>query len=189
MSDFAEAAKAGGKSMTFFGVIAIILGILSMMMPGLTGVSVIYLLGMIVLGAGIVRLIWAFQAGSLGRGLLMFAVGLLTLLARVRSAGPPAVRLRRPDRHAGFLLHPRRHRRVGCRDQAPPGEWLGLAVLGRNRFDLARPDDLAPVSAVRRVGHRHPAGHQAVFHRADHAHGRFGGTFDNQKVSKKNITI
>jgi len=28
-----------------------------------------------------VRLIWAFQAGSLGRGLLMFAIGLLTLLA------------------------------------------------------------------------------------------------------------
>ena len=80
MSDFAEAAKSGGKSMTFFGVIAIILGMLSMMMPGLTGVSVIYLLGMIVLVAGIVRLIWAFQAGSLGRGLLMFAVGLLTLL-------------------------------------------------------------------------------------------------------------
>ncbi len=81
MSDFAEGAKAGGKSMTFFGVIAIILGMLSMMMPGLTGVSVVYLLGMIVLVAGIVRLIWAFQAGSLGRGLLMFAIGLLTLLA------------------------------------------------------------------------------------------------------------
>ena len=81
MNELKEAAKAGGKSMTFFGVIAIILGILAMMMPGLTGVSVVYLLGVIVLVAGIVRLIWAFQAGSLGRGLLMFAVGLLTLLA------------------------------------------------------------------------------------------------------------
>ena len=81
MNDLQEAAKAGGKNMTFFGVIAIILGILSMMMPGLTGVSVVYLLGVIVLVAGIVRMIWAFQAGSLGRGLLMFAIGLLTLLA------------------------------------------------------------------------------------------------------------
>ena len=34
MNDFVKAAKAGGKSMTFFGVIAIILGILAMMMPG-----------------------------------------------------------------------------------------------------------------------------------------------------------
>jgi len=81
MNEFQEAAKAGGKSMTFFGVIAIILGILAMMMPGLTGVSVVYLLAGIVLVAGIVRMIWAFQAGSLGRGLLMFAIGLLTLLA------------------------------------------------------------------------------------------------------------
>jgi uncharacterized membrane protein HdeD (DUF308 family) len=81
MNELKEAAKAGGKSMTFFGVIAIILGMLAMMMPGLTGVSVVYLLGVIVLVAGIVRMIWALQAGSLGRGLLMFAIGLLTLLA------------------------------------------------------------------------------------------------------------
>ena len=80
MNELKEAAKAGGKSMTFFGVIAIILGILAMMMPGLTGVSVVYLLGVIVLVAGIMRMIWAFQAGGLGKGLLMFAIGLLTLL-------------------------------------------------------------------------------------------------------------
>jgi uncharacterized membrane protein HdeD (DUF308 family) len=81
MNDFADAARAGGKNMTFFGAIAIILGILSMMMPGLTGVSVVYLLGGIVLITGILRMIWAFQAGGLGKGLLMFAIGLLTLLA------------------------------------------------------------------------------------------------------------
>jgi uncharacterized membrane protein HdeD (DUF308 family) len=81
MSELTEAVRSGGKSMTFFGVIAIILGILAMMMPGLTGVSVVYLLGMIALVAGIVRMIWAFRAGGLGRGLLMFAIGFLTLLA------------------------------------------------------------------------------------------------------------
>ena len=81
MNELKEASKAGSKSMTFFGVIAIILGILAMMMPGLTGVSVVYLLGLIVLVAGIVRMIWAFQAGGLGKGLLKFAIALLTLLA------------------------------------------------------------------------------------------------------------
>jgi uncharacterized membrane protein HdeD (DUF308 family) len=81
MNALEKAAKAGGKNLTFLGIIAIILGILAMMMPGLTGVSVVYLLGVIVLAAGILRMIWAFQAGSLGRGLLMFAIGLLTLLA------------------------------------------------------------------------------------------------------------
>jgi uncharacterized membrane protein HdeD (DUF308 family) len=81
MNDFADAARAGGKNMTVFGVIAIILGILAMMMPGLTGVSVIYLLGGIVLIAGLLRMFWAFQASGLGKGLLLFAIGLLTLLA------------------------------------------------------------------------------------------------------------
>jgi len=81
MDESTDVARRGGINMTIFGVIAIILGILSMMMPGLTGVSVVYLLGVIVLVAGILRMIWAFQAGSLGRGLLMFAIGLLTLLA------------------------------------------------------------------------------------------------------------
>ena len=80
MNDLADAARAGGKNMTVFGVIAIILGVLAMMMPGLIGVSVVYLLGVIVLIAGIMRMIWAFQAGGLGKGLLMFAIGLLTLL-------------------------------------------------------------------------------------------------------------
>ena len=80
MNDLANAARAGGKNMTVFGVIAIILGIMAMMMPGLIGVSVVYLLGVIVLIAGILRMIWAFQAGGLGKGLLMFAIGLLTLL-------------------------------------------------------------------------------------------------------------
>ena len=37
MNELQEAARSGGKSMTFFGVIAIILGILAMTMPGLTG--------------------------------------------------------------------------------------------------------------------------------------------------------
>ena len=89
MSDFAEAAKTGGKNMTFFGVMAIILGILAILMPGLTGFSVVYFLGVIVLVAGIMRMIWAFQAGGLGKGLLMFAIGLLTLLAGVALLSHP----------------------------------------------------------------------------------------------------
>ena len=54
-----------------------------MLAPGLTGFSVTLLLGGIVLVAGIVRMIWAFQAGSFGKGLLMFAIGGLTLVCGV----------------------------------------------------------------------------------------------------------
>jgi uncharacterized membrane protein HdeD (DUF308 family) len=83
MNEFADAAKVGGNRMTIFGVIAIILGILAMLAPVLTGISVIILVGVLVLIGGIVRIIWAFQAGSLGKGLPMFAIGGLTLLCGI----------------------------------------------------------------------------------------------------------
>lgn len=83
MSNALEAAKSGGTKMSIFGVIAIILGILCMMMPGITGLSVITMVGLLVLAGGVVRMIWAFKAGSLGKGLLVFAVGGLTLLAGI----------------------------------------------------------------------------------------------------------
>ena len=41
MTEFTNAVKAGGNNMTIFGVIAIILGILCMLAPGLTGISVV----------------------------------------------------------------------------------------------------------------------------------------------------
>ena len=83
MNEFAGVAKAGGNRMTLFGVIAIILGILAMLAPVLTGMWVIILVGVLVLIGGIVRIIWALQAGSLGKGLPMFAIGGLTLLCGI----------------------------------------------------------------------------------------------------------
>ena len=89
MNEFTDAAKSGGNRMTIFGVIAIILGMLAMLTPGLTGMSVAILVGVIVLVGGIVRIIWAFQAGSLGKGLLMFAIGGLTLLCGIALVANP----------------------------------------------------------------------------------------------------
>jgi uncharacterized membrane protein HdeD (DUF308 family) len=54
MNQFADAARAGGNKMTIFGVIAIILGILAMLAPVLTGISVIILVGVLD-GKGIER--------------------------------------------------------------------------------------------------------------------------------------
>jgi len=89
MNELKEAPKKGGKNMTVFGIIAIILGIFAMLAPGLTGISVGILVGVIVLVGGIVRIIWAFQAGSLGKGLLMFAIGGLTLLCGIALLANP----------------------------------------------------------------------------------------------------
>jgi len=83
MNPLPEAAKTGGKRMTTLGIIAIILGMFAMLAPGLTGLSVAILIGFFVLAGGIVRIIWAFQEDSLGKGVLMFAIGGLTLLCGI----------------------------------------------------------------------------------------------------------
>jgi uncharacterized membrane protein HdeD (DUF308 family) len=68
------------KRMTTFGIIAIILGILAMVAPVLTGLSIALLVGVLVVVAGVVRLVWAFQAGSVGEGILKFLLAGLTLV-------------------------------------------------------------------------------------------------------------
>ena len=83
MSGFADVLKVDGKRITVLGVVAIILGVLAMLMPVLAGASVVLFLGVLVLAAGIVRIIWAFGSDSVGKGMLKFAVGVLTLLCGI----------------------------------------------------------------------------------------------------------
>ncbi len=71
------------KRMTTYGVIAIILGLLAMAAPMLTGMSIALLVGVLVVAGGVARLVWAFQAGSVGEGILKFLLGGLTLLCGV----------------------------------------------------------------------------------------------------------
>ena len=89
MNELREAAMSGGKNMTSFGVVAIILGFLAMIAPGLTGVSLSIMLGILMLVGGIVRMMWAFGAGSFGKGLMAFALGGLTLLCGIAFLANP----------------------------------------------------------------------------------------------------
>ena len=81
MNETMDNARKGGNAMSIFGVILIILGILSMLAPGLTGISVAVFVGFLVLFGGAVRIFWAFRAGSLGRGVFTFIIGAFTLIA------------------------------------------------------------------------------------------------------------
>jgi uncharacterized membrane protein HdeD (DUF308 family) len=63
------------------GWLSIILGALAIAMPWIAGQSILLLVGALVIAAGIMRMIWAFKAGSLGKGILVFLIGVLTLLA------------------------------------------------------------------------------------------------------------
>ena len=81
MNELGNEIKDGAGSMKWMGILTIIFGILAMMMPYITGQSVLMLIGILVMAGGILRLIWAFKAGSLGKGILTFLIGVLTLLA------------------------------------------------------------------------------------------------------------
>ena len=89
MVDMTAGAAVGGKNMKWVGIISIILGILAIAAPLVTGVSIALLVGFLVLMGGVARMIWAFQAGSLGKGLLGFAIGLLTLICGVALVTDP----------------------------------------------------------------------------------------------------
>ena len=76
MNSLIESTRSGGRTMTILGVISMILGVFALMAPGIAGLSVVFLLGMVVLAAGIVRMFWAFGAD----GVWSFALGSLTFL-------------------------------------------------------------------------------------------------------------
>ncbi len=81
MNDLESEIKDRASSAKWMGVLTIILGVFAMMMPYITGQSVLMLIGFVVMAGGLLRLIWAFKAGSLGKGILTFLIGVLTLLA------------------------------------------------------------------------------------------------------------
>jgi len=81
MNELRTEIKGAAGRMKWMGFLAIIFGILAILMPYLTGESVLLLIGILVMAGGILRLIWAFKAGSLGKGILVFIIGVLTLLA------------------------------------------------------------------------------------------------------------
>lgn len=83
MRTFADTVETGGKGMTALGIIAIVLGLLAMLAPGLAGISAVFLVGGFVLIGGIVRMIWAFQGRGFAKGLLMVAIGILTMLCGI----------------------------------------------------------------------------------------------------------
>lgn len=79
----------GGKAMTALGILTMILGVLALLAPGFTGLSLAMVLGVLVLLGGIFRLIWAFRSGSFSKGILGIALGLLTIVAALILLGHP----------------------------------------------------------------------------------------------------
>lgn len=91
MSDVTATAAVGGRNIRLFGFLCIFAGMLAIAAPLLTGMSIALLVGILVLMGGAARMVWAFQAGSLGKGMLTFAIGGLTLLCGIVLVTDPVI--------------------------------------------------------------------------------------------------
>jgi len=89
MGDISANIKSSGCKMTLFGIISIVLGIGAITAPAITGLSVVRTVGLLVIVGGIIKMLWAFAAGSFGRGVLALAMGGLTLLCGISMACHP----------------------------------------------------------------------------------------------------
>ncbi len=89
MNDFTDTVGKGGKRMSRLGIVTMVLGFVVMLAPILVGFSLLWILGILVAVAGLCRMFWAFQTGSLGKGVLVFAIGGLTLLAGIALLADP----------------------------------------------------------------------------------------------------
>ena len=90
MNTPAALTAADGKHMTTLGIIAIVLGLLCMIAPGITGLSIALLLGILVMAGGLLRMIWAFKAGGVGKGgILRLLLGVLTFFCGLLLAVNP----------------------------------------------------------------------------------------------------
>jgi uncharacterized membrane protein HdeD (DUF308 family) len=84
-------SEKSGPSLKLLGILTIILGFMAIISPLLTGLSVVVLVGFLVLAGGVARLMWAFRAGSLGRGIFQLALGFLTLICGIVLVTDPLV--------------------------------------------------------------------------------------------------
>jgi len=87
-------ARQASKASVAFGAVLCVLGIFSVLAPLFSGITVTVLVGMLLMMGGIVEILFAFKAGSFGKGVVVFlfgglgvAAGAVILLTPLQSLG------------------------------------------------------------------------------------------------------
>ena len=93
MNTLSDTAKSGARSATWLGIAVLVLGILALGMPFLTGVAITISIGVILIATGIAQVVFAFQSDSFGRGALRFGFGVLAGLAGISLVTQPGAGL------------------------------------------------------------------------------------------------
>ena len=88
-----DAVKKDSTALLILGIVTVVLGSLAMMSPMITGVAVALMVGILLIGGGIMRTIFAFKCKSWGAGILVFLLGILTLFVGLYMVSMPGVAL------------------------------------------------------------------------------------------------
>lgn len=81
MNEMTEAARTVSKAAKIWGIAVLILGVLAIAMPFITGVAVTLMIGVILIAAGVAEFFYTFKSRSFGEGAFRFLFGLLAVLA------------------------------------------------------------------------------------------------------------
>jgi len=75
MSELAQDVRGVSRWTTVLGIVTLVLGMLAISSPLIPGVAVAITVGLLLSVSGLMELVFAFRAGSFGRGLLAFLFG------------------------------------------------------------------------------------------------------------------
>ncbi len=89
-----RAIKAGAGQMIGMGILMVVLGVLAIAAPLLAGIAIAYLVGGVVLVAGLTELAHAFRARSWGVGIVAALVGAIAILCGMLMIAHPLFNLK-----------------------------------------------------------------------------------------------
>ena len=93
MNENAQTLKSASRWGMIWGFLTILFGILAIGSPFVSGLAVTVFIGIALLAAGLSMTIYAFKAPSLGRGILKFLFGGLTILVGIAVISQPGIAL------------------------------------------------------------------------------------------------
>jgi len=93
MNEGAQVLKNASRLGTLWGVLTILFGLLAIGSPLYSGLAVAVMVGFALVAAGISMTIFAFQAPSLGRGILKLLFGALTVFVGLAALAQPGIAL------------------------------------------------------------------------------------------------
>ncbi len=93
MHEPTKSIRQASGAVTLWGVLTIVSGFFAMGAPLVTGLALAMLIGVAMIAAGLMQTIYAFQARSVGGGILRLVFGGVTVLAGIAIVGQPGMAL------------------------------------------------------------------------------------------------